>query len=204
MQVQSVTDWTNPNLEWPEVKPLSGEWDEHYALPGLAHMIRYALRAQWEPDQVLSERRECDSILDKLEDAARRGDEITFLKTLPDVPWVHCSAIDVVRVIRMALRAGALGAAHKIASKGLTHHPNDLDIQKYALLYGPAQQTSSQNGIRALNHMANKAWLADHMGDYQNKWIAVRDGILLGSADSLEELVERVGDTKRALVTIGF
>lgn len=204
MQVQNLKDWTNPNLDLLEAKLISDEWDEEYALPGLAHMIRYALRAQWEPDKVLAERRECDNILNELEDPARKGDELTFLKTLPSVPWEYCSAVDVVRVIRLALKAGAHGTVYKIALEGLKHHPNDADIQKYAHLYGPVQRTPSPSRIRGLNHMANKTWLAEHMGEYQNQWIAVRDGVLLGAAATLEELLEKVGDTKRALVTIGF
>ena len=183
---------------------LSREWEREPALPGLADILSVARHAKWRTDKTLSENAEYNNVLAKLENIAQGGDEVAFLKTLSDLSWECCSAADIVKVIRLALRAGAHGAIHQIALKGIEHHPNNPDVQKYMRLYGPVQRTRTQTGVRRLNHMANKAWLTAHMGEYRDQWIAVRDGVLLGSAPTLEELHAAVGDTTRALVTIGF
>lgn len=191
-------------LDIPEPENATSEWNKEFALPGLAHMLRCALQARWTTDPSFSENKECTEALDRLENVAQMGNEVAFLKELPSLQWPRCSAEDVIKVIRLALRAGAHGAVQGITIQGLKYHPNSPDVQKYARLYGTPQRAASHNSIRHLNHMVNKAWLAAHAGEYQNQWIAVRDGTLLGSAATLEELVEKVGDTKRALVTIGF
>lgn len=46
-------------------------------------------------------------------------------------------------------------------------------------------------------------WLKEHWDDYPGEWVAVRDGELLGHADTLDELERQIGDIRAsgALIT---
>jgi len=46
----------------------------------------------------------------------------------------------------------------------------------------------------------NKAWFDAHAREHLGRWVAVKDGALIGEGASVEELRERVPDLSRAVV----
>jgi hypothetical protein len=46
------------------------------------------------------------------------------------------------------------------------------------------------------------AWLKQHWDEYRGKWIAVRHGELLAAADSLDEIVDQVGELKNSKIMV--
>ena len=130
-----------------------------------------------------------------LEVAAKAGNEAAFLRALKDVVWQDRSLTDFVRAIRLALEAGAHLAAHQISIEGMKHHPDSAEIQRYAHLLAPPKVTSVDAPPNP-NQGANLNWLKVNADEYRGKWVAIKDGKLLASADAYQELVGKVGETK--------
>lgn len=49
---------------------------------------------------------------------------------------------------------------------------------------------------------ASMAWLSEHASQYRGQWVAVREGKLLGTAWSLEELDSIIGQDEDPISTI--
>jgi len=48
----------------------------------------------------------------------------------------------------------------------------------------------------------NEGWLKKHSHEFRGRWIAVRNGELMGSADTLGDLIGKVGKTAETLLTL--
>lgn len=140
-----------------------------------------------------------------LEEAAKAGNETAFLSALKEVNWHGVTASEYVRIIDLALEAGALLAARRIAFEGLSMYRDNQAIQEYARVLAPPNVTridvppDTDQGV-------NLAWLKDHAHDYRGRWVAIRGGRLLDVADSYKELVAKIGETRGTdiLVTRAF
>ncbi len=136
-----------------------------------------------------------DTELAALEAAADAQDEMTFVATYEDMDWPSRPPKDFVGAIRLALAAGAHMAARKLAQAGAQRYPEDEALQRWSYLLAPPQVTVSKRppnpGITA-----NRDWLKTNWPDYHHKWVALRNGQLLGVADSMDEVIEQVGDVK--------
>lgn len=130
-----------------------------------------------------------------MESAAETGDERAFLDALKEVSWQGRPATDFIRAVHLALEAGAHLAARKLSAEGAEFHPNDSELQKYARVLAPPKVISTDVPPNP-SQGTNLEWLKAHGEQYRGKWVAVKDGQLLGSADSLKELTAQVGDTK--------
>lgn len=139
----------------------------------------------------------------RLEDAAKAGDRRDFLEALKEIERQDWSPEDFTHAVRLALEAGAYLAARCISKEGAQRYPDDPGIQKYARALAPprivSDESPSDSGISV-----DQEWLDAHRGEYRDQWVAVRDGKLLGTASSLRELIEQVGDTEGALLTTGY
>ena len=137
----------------------------------------------------------------RLEEAARAGHEGDFLKALKDVRWYARPALDFIRAIQLALQADAHMAARQISAEGARLHPNDVELQKQARILA-APRVIARTAAPNPAHRANRDWLKANSDEYHGQWVAVRNGELVSAANSLEELVERVGNTKGVLLTV--
>ncbi len=137
----------------------------------------------------------------RLEEAAKAGNETAFVDTLKKADWQDRQAGDFVRAVQLALEAGAHLAARQLSAEGARRHPANEELQKQAYILSPPKvvRSSTTNGS---THRLNRDWLKAHANEYQGRWVAVRNGELLGEAGSMEELIERIGDTKGVLLTV--
>lgn len=136
-----------------------------------------------------------------LEGTAKAGDERAFLDALKSITWQNRAPADLMRAVKLALEAGAHLAARQLAIEGAERYPNDPQVQKYARLLAPPKVVSSKVRSDRRQRKANREWLRAHGNEYSGRWVAVRNGELLGASDSLEELTRRVGDTGDVLLT---
>lgn len=143
---------------------------------------------------------EQDDFMSRLEDAANAKDESAFLDALKSVRWTSLTTAGYVSVAGLALKAGAYTAAHQIAVEGEKYHPDSSEIQKYACVLAPPEVLPGRLAPGS-GHKVNREWLKAHSSEYSGQWVAVRDGELLGVADSLAELVGRVGNMEGVLLT---
>jgi hypothetical protein len=143
---------------------------------------------------------EQSSALACLEQAVNKGNEQAFINALQKVEWTDRQARDFARAIKLALNIGAPTAAQQIYNKGVARYPNNADLQRYARLFAPASPATKTLPPNP-TLKANREWLKLHRSEYRGQWIAVRNGELLATATSLEELIGRVGDTTNVLLT---
>lgn len=108
----------------------------------------------------------------------------------------------VMQSVRLAIAAGSLSLARTLAAEGSHHYPESAELQKAAHILAPPKVLSHKlppdPGIAA-----NVDWLRDHREQYQGRWVALRDGVLLKDAPSRGELMPGLGDLRaqRILVT---
>lgn len=147
-----------------------------------------------------------DSILARLETVAKAGDEISFLNLLEELDYESLSSDDFIRVMKAALEAGAYPAARALSVKASNRYPIHAEIQKYAYVLAPPKVLSSAPAdpivAEAIKNDWN--WLRANGAAYRGKWVALRNGELLGAADSLKELTKDLDDRKDVFLTIAY
>jgi len=159
-------------------------------------------RVSLDDVNVISVRQKNTPLAD-MESAAATGDERAFLVAKDLIDWETRPAEDFLRAVQLALSAGAHMAARNLAAQGAARHPNDANLQKYARILAPPRVLRSDApphpGLRA-----NRDWLMTCGDKYRGQWVALRQGVLLGAADSLAALKELIGDTSNILPTKVF
>ena len=142
-------------------------------------------------------------VMARMEVAAAAGDERAFLAAKDAIDWESRTPANFLRAIQLALAAGAHMAARNLAAQGATRYPDNVDLEKYARVLAPPRVLRSdappQPGLRA-----NRDWLMTHGSQYRGQWVALRQGQLLGVADSLVALKKLIGDTPNVLLTKAF
>jgi Family of unknown function (DUF5678) len=145
---------------------------------------------------------EHDQAMFRLRAGATAGDERAMLGAAQMLSWQRLSAADFVHLIRQALESGAHKGARDLAKKGIKYHPNDPKIREYTHVLAPARVVSSSATSNGSQIRSNHEWLEAHGEEYSGQWVAIQDGELLGSSDSLETLVEKIGSTDDVLLTM--
>jgi len=135
-----------------------------------------------------------DGELAELELAAARGDEIQFVEFAKGIDLANLSPEQIIRGIQFAFQAGAHYYARRLAHSGLEIYPEHQDLRKYAVVLAPPAQIERMvprvSGLRK-----NRDWLRSFGENYRGRWVALRNGELIGSAFSLRELKEAIEDT---------
>jgi hypothetical protein len=136
-----------------------------------------------------------------LEVTALVGNTRAFENVLDNIKWLNRPASDFIRVIDLALQIGAYTSARRIVELALGHHlPQDETLQRYsAVLAAPVVTQRAVQFDPSIR--ANRDWLRAHGDEYRGKWIGLRNGDLVGAADSYDTLINMVGDDRNILVT---
>ena len=144
-----------------------------------------------------------DKQLNSLEEAASSRNARTFERIFSSIDWTARPTADFIFVINRALSIGAFEIATRASAIAKEHHPDDVEIGKYAYVLAPPKVTRRHRdpdpSIRA-----NRDWLKNHSDQYYGKWVALRDGELLDADESFHGLIARIGDVKGVLVTTVF
>jgi hypothetical protein len=135
-----------------------------------------------------------------LEKAANAKDELAFISALEGVSLRNKSAADFIKIIKFALRAGAYLAAREISDEAIKQHPDNSELREYARAISPPKVVSRDVPSKP-SFQANREWLNKYAEQHSGKWVALRNGELLGLADSFDELFERIGRSKEVLFT---
>jgi hypothetical protein len=98
------------------------------------------------------------------------------------------------------LMAGAYVAARNLAVEGADRHPKHAELKKMAYILAPPKVVRS--GPADPGVKANWEWFKAHGGQYRGRWVALHNGDLITVADSFDELVEQVNDSKEARILI--
>jgi hypothetical protein len=141
------------------------------------------------------------ALLRALERAAKANDLRSFMAAIEAVNWEICQPGDFIRAVDLALNVGAFAVAHDISEKGRRKYPNHPELRKHASILAPPKILRTNLPADATVE-ANERWLKKCGHEFRGRWIAVRDGEFLGSADTLAGLIANVGKTSGALLTL--
>ena len=162
---------------------------------------KYALAANYAPTtgclvgSWLSKRSELHDALSILDESVQRGDVTTFVNLLKGIEWNQRTSDEFIQAIDLALKIGAHLAARELATQGAEIHFDSEELQKYARILAPPQVSRVPVNSR-VNIRANSEWLKMNRNRYKGKSIALKDGELLETANSTEELIGKIGATK--------
>jgi len=135
----------------------------------------------------------------RLEAATHAGDETAFLDARRAIDWSKRSAKDFSQAVRWALEAGAYRAATLLATEGAERFPRHAELAKMARILAPPKVIRSDLPPDP-SIAADMDWLRAHYDEYRGQWIALRNGQLLGTANSLRELADKIGDIRGVLL----
>jgi len=176
--------------------PISKSDNTSYAVPASIKAISWT--QVWFAQ--VSEQRKQEQLIEQLGMAAKSGDERTFLNLLKGTNWNSLSVETYIKIIKLSFEVGAILAARNVSERGLACYPDDAEIKKYAHILAPPKVTANNlpmnPGIKA-----NRNWLRANSDDYRGRWVALRDGELLESAESLEEVMNKLPDTENVMFT---
>ena len=127
------------------------------------------------------------TVMIALEDLARANARQAFAALAEGVDWSIHDAGELCRAIRLALALDLGILAEHLVGRGRELFPNDDGIGRLAKVLAPSAARRAPTP-RVAGLAASRTWLADHAGEYRGKWVAVRDGRLVGAAASLREL----------------
>ena len=135
-----------------------------------------------------------------LNGATESEDESVFLSIAKAIDWTARPPEDLLRGVHLALRVGAFSFARELSTEGAGRYPHNPELQKYARVLAPPKVVRSDLAPTP-SVKANRNWLKEHVQSYKGRWVALRNGELKGVANSLDELVTQLGDTKGILLT---
>ncbi len=124
-----------------------------------------------------------------------------FVTACEAVDWAGQPADVYAHAVRLALESGAHLMARNLALEGAERYPDHAELQKMAYILAPPKVTVS-NRPPDPSIKGNMAWLKEHWDEYRGKWVALRSGELLAVADSLDGLVEQVGEIKNTGIMV--
>jgi hypothetical protein len=143
---------------------------------------------------------ERDANIARLQAAAKKKYERDFIIAMRSVDWKTRPPEDFLKAIQLALEVGAYDAASRLSNLGAELHAGEPRLAKYAHALAPAKRrsrrTSKDSSIRA-----NRDWMKAHGEEHRGRWVALRNGMLVGSAASFGDLVKEVGRSKDILIT---
>jgi len=148
-----------------------------------------SLYAQMEPGNQM------DTMMAELEHAASDGNEKAFIDAANVIDWNHRNAEDLVKAVQLALSAGAYLKARKIAEQGAHLFPRHNELIRYTQVLAPPKVMKSTSSPHS-KPKENRDWIMNHAQEYRGRWVALKDGKLLASAQSMRELINQIGDPK--------
>ena len=138
--------------------------------------------------------------MELLENAVASDDKSGFEIAADAIDWSKHAPEDLIRAIHLAFKVDAHGTAHTLAQIGARQFPDHEACQKYARALAPAKLLRADlppdPGVEK-----DARWLREHAAEYRGRYIALKDGELLDTADSFEPLIAKFPRGSRVLVT---
>ncbi len=110
------------------------------------------------------------------------------------------SAKAYVRAVKKALAEGAYLRARAVSAEGASKFPQDAQLARYALVLAPPRVIRTEYAPDT-TIAQDKNWIKQNGDRYRGKWIALRNGELLGATDTLQELIDALGKNRDILYT---
>jgi len=211
--LMDFTTWEKPNRVWQSFKTAMADLTVAFgtiAPPGerperqlLGHDPVTGPSETTSLPSVLDVTGDHEDSLARLEIAAEMGDETAFVQAASEIDWSQRPAADFARAVHLALAAGAHLLARKLAAQGAKLHPDHPELQKMSHILAPPRVVKVDLPPVS-SARANLTWLRAHADEYKGQWVALRDGSLLATAATADELKARLESTDGILLTRVF
>jgi hypothetical protein len=133
-----------------------------------------------------------------LDRSVQRQDRAGFVRTVEAMDWSELSAKPLYAILENAATLEALPLARRLAAHGQQRFPADPRFSEAERALAPPKPlgTSPASGGKH-GRAATWAWLEANEHRYPGKWIAVRDGVLLGAEDDFALLQPKLDEAGR-------
>jgi hypothetical protein len=101
------------------------------------------------------------------------------------------SESDFQEAIQIALQHEALTDARRLVAIGLQDYPESEVLKRYEHALAPPKLISRAPATQ--NYSKSMRWLSAHSHEHVGHWLALQDGVLLGTAQSREALDAQLG-----------
>jgi hypothetical protein len=132
--------------------------------------------------------------------AANAKSESAFMLAYQKIDWQTKAAEDFVQAVQLALTVGAHLVARKLAALGAERYPQDAYLKKAAYILAPPKVIARDLPPRP-DLRANRDWIMTQSNAHRGKWVALRNGELLATADSFDALANQIADPSGILLT---
>jgi len=107
---------------------------------------------------------------------------------------------DFIHAIQTALESSDYRTAQQLSIQAVEHYPQHEELLKYAHILASPKITVSRR-LSDGNPEVNLEWVRQNRTQYRGQWVALRNGQLLISANSINELLEQLGDKQGVFLT---
>jgi hypothetical protein len=94
--------------------------------------------------------------------------------------------------IRELVEQDYVGAARRLVAEAVEHGEQDEEFLKWKRVLAPAVSKVSRNKELDSDPMPDLSWIRQHREDYCGQWVALLEGELLASSQSLDEVVSHL------------
>jgi hypothetical protein len=136
-----------------------------------------------------------------LKNASENKNHQEFARLARAIKWVHYPPAELRQAIDLALALDMVQLARELAQEGRKLFPRDERIQRAVDVLSPPSFVRTQPSER-MDFESSQQWLKEHASQHRGLWVAVRAGILLGSAPTLKELYQQIGLERRTPNTV--
>lgn len=136
-----------------------------------------------------------------LEKALKEGDTKEFTALWHQIDWAARQPSQIASAIRLAIAAEAPIFARALSVLGTELHPDDTELQTVSRVVAPPIVTTRLESPRS-DIRSDRDWVRANRLEYRGKWVALRNGELLAAAETVESLVDEVGDVRNTGILI--
>jgi hypothetical protein len=137
----------------------------------------------------------------QLERASRLKDEEEFVNVANQMDWPSRPVENYLLAISLALKVGAHLVARKLAQEGGSRFPGNSEIAKFARILAPVKTIRSDLPPYPQAEL-DLQWLKEHRQEYHGQWVAIKDGNLVASASTYQDLKTIVGNVKNTRILV--
>jgi len=107
---------------------------------------------------------------------------------------------DFIHAIQTALENSDYVTAQQLAIEAVEHYPQHEELMKYAHILASPKITVTRH-LPNRDPGVNQDWVRQNRNQYRGQWVALRNGQLLTSANSINELLEQLSDKQGVFLT---
>jgi hypothetical protein len=141
------------------------------------------------------------SLVEQLEQYFEAWDTRRFGDLVQETDWSERRPEELERAISLSFSMNQTRLVRELAALGGQLFPDHEYLQHLAYVFAPTTARIVKNSKPSTSLYDSMDWFSEHGSEYQGQYVAVKDGIFLGAAPTIEELATFVQFDDLTLVT---